>query len=210
MLVIGSHFHVGQLIAGLVAFMGLALTSSGAVLAEPEHWTLTRKVMSDPIGLKRTKEKEASFLRALDDHQGIIFKICRVYCNHRAEEADLFQEIVYQLWKAYPSFRNKSKVSTWMYSVALKTAMLPYKRGRVKVEFRDVLPDAPGLSEPCRTPGHDEFYKLFHSLNNIDRAIVALMMDGYSRKEIGAIAGMSEEAVTMRVCRLREGVIGKG
>ena len=176
------------------------------MLFRSEDRTPSEKKMSNSIGLKRTKEKETAFLRALDNHQTIIDKICRVYCNNRIEEEDLFQDIVYQLWKAYPSFQNKSKVSTWMYCIALRTAMLPFRRSRVKVEYRKILPDGFVLAEADLTGVHDELYKFFHTLNPVDRAIVAMMMESFSRKEIASVVGISEEAVTMRMSRLRKGI----
>ena len=203
MQVIGSHPHIGQLIVSIMLFIGTAMASSAASLGREDTWSISKKEMNSPVSLNRMKEKDASFLRALHDHHGIINKICRVYCNNRMEVEDLFQEIIYQLWKAYPGFQNKSAVSTWMYTVALKTAMAPYQKGRIKVEFREDLPEMPVMPDSGSVQVHDEFYHYFHKLIPIDRAIVALMIEGYSRKEIGAVLGLSVKAVTMRAGRLR-------
>ncbi|MEL6842062.1 MAG: sigma-70 family RNA polymerase sigma factor, partial [Bacteroidota bacterium] len=69
------------------------------------------------------KAKEAEFLGLIEQHQGILHKICRMYRNTKAEREDLFQDMMYQLWKSYPSFRRESRFSSWMYRVALSTAI---------------------------------------------------------------------------------------
>ena len=199
MLLASNHLCVEMLIASF--FLGAVLTSPGALVAQPETSTFANNLMGDRIGLKRSREKEAAFVKALDDHQGILMKICRLYCNRLDEEKDLFQEIVFQLWKAYPSFRSESEISTWMYSIALKTAMVPYRRGKLKVEYGDVHPDIAQVD--ANEPDLDSVHEVIRKLNPVNRAIVVLMMEGYSRKEVAATVGISEEAVTMRMTRLR-------
>ena len=69
------------------------------------------------------KSKETEFTQLIEDNQGIVHKICRVYTSTQEEHEDLFQEIVFQLWKSYDSFKGDSKFSTWMYRVSLNTAI---------------------------------------------------------------------------------------
>ena len=90
-----------------------------------------------------------------------------------------------------------------MYTVALRTAILPFRRSRVKIELHEVLPDRPA-DEPVTMGDQDRLFKLFHRLGNFDRAILALMMEGYTRKEIGSVLGLREEAVTMRMSRVKK------
>jgi len=71
---------------------------------------------------------EKAFLKTVEAHQGIIFKVCKLYRNNKEDQEDLFQEIVLQLWKAFPQFRNESKVSTWMYRIALNTAIAVFRK----------------------------------------------------------------------------------
>jgi RNA polymerase sigma factor (sigma-70 family) len=71
------------------------------------------------------KELEHNFVTALERNQNIVHKVCRIYTHDEASHKDLFQEITIQLWKAYPKFRGDSKFSTWMYRVALNTAITP-------------------------------------------------------------------------------------
>lgn len=75
----------------------------------------------------RTKDE---FIKLIKEHEGIIFKITSVYADHKADQLDLYQDIVYQLWKYFDSFRKESKFSTWMYRVALNTAITRLKKRR--------------------------------------------------------------------------------
>lgn len=72
-------------------------------------------------------------------HQGLIHKICRMYRDSREDQEDLFQEIVYQLWKSYPQFQGKSKITTWMYRIGLNTAMAAFRKPTVKIDHCGVM-----------------------------------------------------------------------
>ncbi|WP_407304872.1 RNA polymerase sigma factor [Acinetobacter sp.] len=71
---------------------------------------------------------EREFLTIIKDNQGIIHKICRIYRNSTEDREDLFQEVIFQLWRSYPSFSGGSKSSTWLYRVALNTAMASFRK----------------------------------------------------------------------------------
>ena len=83
------------------------------------------------------KELEHSFVKQLEENQNIVHKICRLYTNDTDSHNDLFQEITIQLWKAYPKFRGDSKFSTWMYRVALNTAITLYRKSKRKIITQD-------------------------------------------------------------------------
>lgn len=72
--------------------------------------------------------KEIAFAELIRKHQGLLFKVTSIYTDNSADREDLFQEVVYQLWKSYDSFRNESKISTWMYRVAMNTAISQLKK----------------------------------------------------------------------------------
>jgi len=74
---------------------------------------------------------EKEFLKIVEANQGIIFKVCKLYRNNKEAQEDLFQEIVLQLWKAFPQFRKESKVSTWMYRIALNTAIAVFRKNKI-------------------------------------------------------------------------------
>lgn len=66
----------------------------------------------------------------INKHAGIIYKVCSMYGLEKEDQKDLFQEIVLQLWKSFPSFREASQVSTWMYRIALNTAISRFRKER--------------------------------------------------------------------------------
>ena len=153
--------------------------------------------------LRDKREKEAPFLKAVDDNLGIIIKICRAYSNTREDEEDLLQEILSQLWKAWPSFQGTAKVSTWMHTIAARTAILPFRREKVEIELREVLPDQVA-SEPAETNEVERLFNLFRRLGNYERAILALVLEGYTKKEIASILKLREGAVAMRISRMKK------
>lgn len=186
----------------LAAVAGAAASLKGQV--KPFHHN---KPMSETSDLKSTKEKEAAFLKIIDENHRIIHKICRAYSNTRADEEDLYQEIVYQLWKAYPTFKGNSKISTWMFSVALRSAILPFRRSRrPRIEYRETLPDRPSGEDGVHEGADDRLFSLFHRLGNLERAVLVLMMEGFNHKEIGAALGLGEEALTRRMSRVRKAI----
>jgi RNA polymerase sigma factor (sigma-70 family) len=80
------------------------------------------------------KEAENIFITLINQHKAIIHKISKMYMNGAEEQRDLFQEIVLQLWKAYPTFKGNSKFTTWMYRVSLNTALIYFKKDNRKVD----------------------------------------------------------------------------
>ena len=84
-----------------------------------------------------SKKLEHSFVTELEKHQNIVHKVCRIYASNKEQHNDLFQEITIQLWKAYPKFRGDSKFSTWMYRVALNTAITLYRKSKRSIKTQD-------------------------------------------------------------------------
>ena len=200
---VGSDIHWIQA-AG--SYLAVILPGLATVLAIPAQKLKTHVTMAAEVSLKVTKELEAPFLKALDENQGIMVKICRAYCNTREDEEDLYQEIVFQLWKAFPSYDGNSKLSTWMYSVALRTAIKPFRVDRSKVEIRETLPDRAEETQPIDERGSEKLFSIFHRLSIYERAILALMMEGFTQKEIATLIGLHEKTVTKQMRKIKETV----
>ena len=83
---------------------------------------------------------EKDFLHIIDQHQGIIYKVCKLYRTYKDEQEDLFQDIVLQLWRAYPKFRGESKVSTWIYRIAINTAINSFRKKMLLSNYRSIYP----------------------------------------------------------------------
>src|SRR5690606_16069321 len=102
------------------------------------------------------------------EHQGIIYKVCRMYRDSREDQEDLFQEIVLQLWKAFPKFREESKVSTWMYRIALNTAIAIFRKNKIALEFKEIIPKE-YQSNDTETPSDNE-ERMFEAIRTLNEA----------------------------------------
>ncbi|MFV8324336.1 RNA polymerase sigma factor [Flavobacterium sp. ZS1P14] len=137
-------------------------------------------------------------------HQALIHKICRMYRDTPEDQEDLFQEIIYQLWKSYPKFQGKSKVSTWMYRIGLNTAMASFRKPKVKLLYSDALPEKnilPEVAEPWR---EELLFSAIRQLSEDERALIALYLDDLSYVEIAEIVGISENNIGVRLSRIKK------
>lgn len=148
---------------------------------------------------------ENGFLKIVEDNQGIIYKVCKMYRDTREDQEDLFQEIVLQLWKSYPKFRGESKVSTWMYRIALNTAIAIFRKNKIELEFNEKIPKE-HHSKYIETPSENEerLFEAIRTLNKAERAIIALYLEDYSYNEIGEITGITENYVGVKISRIKE------
>lgn len=150
--------------------------------------------------------KEEAFTQLIKENEGIIFKISRVYCDTQENQKDLYQDIVFQLWKGFDSFRGESKASTWMYRVALNTAFTFLKKEKRKgtnVEIDNLHlkyePDDPILEERLA-----EMYAQIRQLSDVNKGIILLLLEGKKYEEIATITGFSRSKVATRISRIKE------
>lgn len=146
---------------------------------------------------------ETAFLNIVEEHQGIIYKICRMYRDSKEDQEDLFQEIVLQLWKAYPQFRKESSVSTWMYRIALNTAISIFRKNKTPLMYSEGMSEQLSSSEPEPSDNENRMFEALRQLKQSERAIIALFLEGYSHREIGAIIGITENYVGVRISRIK-------
>lgn len=149
---------------------------------------------------------EQEFLSKIEKHQGIIYKVSRMYMDNEVDQEDLYQEIVYQLWKSYKSFRGDSQFSTWMYRVSLNTAISFFKKEKKQKEIEDKLKiqDNTEAMETNENPDKLDFlYKAINQLNDVDKALIFLYLEGLSHKEIGKNLGISEGNARVRLNRIK-------
>ena len=150
---------------------------------------------------------ETEFLRAVHDYQKIIYKICRVYRDRREDQEDLFQEIVYQLWKSFETFNEKSKLSTWIYRVSLNVAIYQLKKSKKRVITVPI--DESAFKYHADEEIDDEekwtfFRQQIERLNLLDKGIVMLYLEDKSYEEIAEIIGMSTSNVGTRLNRIKD------
>jgi RNA polymerase sigma-70 factor (ECF subfamily) len=153
------------------------------------------------------KELEHSFVELLEKNQRIVHKICRLYTNDEESHNDLFQEITIQLWKAYPKFRGDAKFSTWMYRVALNTAITLYRKSKRQIKTQDFET----ISFKITSEEFDDteerqlalMYSAVKELNDIDKALVFLYLEDKNYKEISETLGISEVNARVKMNRIR-------
>jgi len=145
------------------------------------------------------------FLKLMDEHQGIVHHISIMYANSLEERNDLSQEIILQLWRSFSSFQNQSKLSTWLYRVALNTA-ITYLRKSKKFKWT-TLDKADGIA----TESHDDLdedirylYQSINKLSKVDRAITMLYLEEHSYEEMAEILGITPVNVGVRVNRIKK------
>ena len=138
----------------------------------------------------------------------MLFKVCNLYCEHAFERQDLFQEIVIQLWKAYPGFRGESKFSTWLYRIALNTAISDLRRKKkhiVSIEpesLPDGIEDIESYKEKEEKLIH--LYKAINQLTEIEKAIVMLYLEDKSYDEMEDILGINQNNLRVKMNRIKE------
>lgn len=149
---------------------------------------------------------KAYFVDQVYSHMGIIYKICKLYAAEEDRE-DLKQEIIYQLWRSYPSFRGKSKFQSWMYRVSLNTAMLGLRARKMKYsrlpDSELEIPELPDDKEDQETRIR-QMYKEISKLKDLDKTIIFLHLEECSYQEISEISGISIKNVSVRLTRIRE------
>lgn len=153
------------------------------------------------------KELEHQFVSNLEQNQNIVHKICRMYTNDQDAHNDLFQEITIQLWKAYPKFRGDSKFSTWMYRVALNTAITLYRKSKREIRTQNI----DDVSFKIKAHEYNDeteqqlklMYKAVKELNDIDKALVFLYLEDQSYKEISSTLGISEVNARVKMNRIK-------
>jgi RNA polymerase sigma-70 factor (ECF subfamily) len=146
---------------------------------------------------------EHDFTEQVGRCRGIIFKVIRLYVNNSEDEKDLYQEILFQAWKSYPRFKGESKFSTWLYRVALNTVLTFKKRPNVVESHEDL--SILNTPEPSKRPADevDALYSAIRSLNEIDRMLISLYLDGYANEEIAEITGLTASNVGVKLFRIR-------
>ena len=154
--------------------------------------------------MHKENQIEAEFLARIRKHQGILHKICFVYSGCNADKEDIYQEMTLQLWKSYPSFKGQSEFSTWMYRVALNTAIGLTKKPPYFVDSTAApseLVDFEGsmdLSEDIKL-----LYRAISRLGKVEKAIVLLWLEEKSYDEIAETIGITVKNVSVKLVRVK-------
>jgi RNA polymerase sigma-70 factor (ECF subfamily) len=152
----------------------------------------------------RKKDQEIIFHKWIDEFKPLLFKIVKVYGSETNEEQDLFQEIVIQIWRSVATFNNQCSLHTWIYRVALNTAIKWSTRSKkqytIPLDQKDFLIETKAPVDPKLEWMYDEIAKM----DSIDRSLTMLLLDGFSYKEMSEILGITSSNVGVKINRIKK------
>lgn len=147
---------------------------------------------------------EKDFLANLSQYNAMIHKICRLYRDSNEDREDLFQEIVFQLWKSYPKFKGESKLSTWIYRIALNTAIASFRKKTTSINYFTELPDfAEELPSDESEVRQERLFSVLKLLEDSEKALIALYFEELTYQQIAEITGMNENYVGVKLNRIK-------
>jgi RNA polymerase sigma factor (sigma-70 family) len=151
--------------------------------------------------------KDTRFLQLIEENKGILYKISKIYEDDPEDRDDLLQEMILQLWLAFDSFRGESKFSSWMYRVALNTAIVFFKKQKRRPD-NEQLPHSFDQAEEQSAAGEKEeqlgiFYKAVQQLGKVEKALIYLYMENQPYEEIAVTLGITPGNVRVRLNRIK-------
>jgi RNA polymerase sigma-70 factor (ECF subfamily) len=154
--------------------------------------------------MKALKEE---FLEILANYQGILHKVSLVYFKNKIDREDNIQEIIYQLWKSYPTLKNRNSIGSWIYAVSINTSLSRIKK-ELRVEYREAIPELSDKSDFIENLSMNESLNLLlnaiYHLDELDKSIMLLYLEEKSYDEIAGIIGISKSNVGVRINRAKE------
>ncbi len=153
------------------------------------------------------KVDKDEFIKVIGRNNAILNKICFGYTNNAEDRNDLKQDILIQLWKAYRSFQHQSQISTWIYRIALNTAITNFRAAKRKIKESPLSTGSYQIPDTHESKELDDniarLYQLIQKLNDLDKAIMLLYLDDQSYKDIAEIVGISETNVATKINRIK-------
>ncbi|KUG09557.1 RNA polymerase sigma factor [Solirubrum puertoriconensis] len=149
----------------------------------------------------------ADFTARITEYQPLLWRVCRMYCPDANDRQDLYQEIVLQLWQAWPRYQpGAAKLSTWLYRVALNVAISDLRRRTRQPNISALEPDAPYAAPPPDDLGDDlaQLYRAIERLSEVEKAFVLLYLEERSYEEMADILGITQNNVRVKMHRVQE------
>jgi RNA polymerase sigma-70 factor, ECF subfamily len=150
-----------------------------------------------------TDELKQRFSDEVFRHFGILHKICRIYKKDAADREDLLQEILYNAWRSYPRFEGRSKFSTWLYRVALNTALYQNRKDRLAGTRVSIEDKTLNMAMEEDDEALKILYRAIDDLNPLEKSIVILFLDDQPYTEIAEITGLSVNNVGVKLNRIK-------
>ncbi len=153
------------------------------------------------------KSAKDEFLEILSNYQGILHRVSLVYFRNKSDREDNLQEIIYQLWKSFPSIKNRKSIGSWIYAVSINTSISRIKKVS-RIEYRKTIPELPDKTNVIDEIAMNESLQLLlnaiYNLNELDKSIMLLYLEEKSYDEIAEIIGISKSNVGVRINRAKE------
>jgi len=157
--------------------------------------------------------KEAQFKQIVEENSSRINRICRYYCSNAETQKDMYQEILVNIWKSLDKFRGDSAISTWIYRIAVNTSLSftgkTYRNQNLYIDKdlqnMNVLLDDDELEQKLKTERHlEQLETELNQLSIIDKALITLVLEGLSMREIADVIGLTEPNVKVKIHRIKE------
>ena len=151
------------------------------------------------------KQNDEFFARLVREHKSTIYTVCYMFSKDEDEVNDLFQETLINMWKGIDSFREESKISTWIYRVALNTCLLQERKKKRQVAKVPLTMDVNFFEDDDVNAAQvRQLHQRIGRLGLVDRALVMMWLEGMSYDEIGAVMGISPQNVGVKLFRIKE------
>ncbi|SHG73835.1 RNA polymerase sigma-70 factor, ECF subfamily [Marisediminitalea aggregata] len=153
-------------------------------------------------------ERHQLYLDILEKHKGIVFKVARSYCSNEFDREDLVQEILAQIWRSLDTYNDAFKVTTWMYRVALNVAISFYRKDKSAAykhtEIEDRLLTYDMVQESENEQNLSALYAFINELNDIDKAVLLMYLEGENQAEIAANLNITISNVSTKISRIKQ------
>lgn len=152
-------------------------------------------------------KKKELFVKSIQENERLIYKVASFYTDCKDDREDLIQEIIYNLWKSFETFKHNSSLSTWMYRIAMNVAIFHLKKSKAKITTIPIDLEVMNFPEICIDDFEEKLYKLqkhIKDLNLLDKGILMLYLENKSHEEIAEIVGISKTNVGTKMSRIKD------
>ena len=160
--------------------------------------------------MKQRTAQEREFSTIIENNKKLIYKIANAYCENSEDRKDLFQEIVLQLWRAFPKYNPQFAITTWLYRIALNVSISYYRQSKNKKiqtisdnEYILEIAEIPDLENP-KNEQLKQLHQFISELKELDKALILLYLEGNKQDVIAEILGISKTNVTTKIGRIKE------
>ena len=149
-----------------------------------------------------------AFEQIINQHKGILYKVVNAYCKDEEDRKDLVQEIMIQLWKSFDKYKQEYKITTWIYRIALNTAISFYRKNAVKNTNTILMDDKIIHLEESKTTDLEQnlvlLEQFINELKEFDKALMLLYLEDRNQQEMADILGISTSNVSTKIARIKE------